>query len=359
MKKYIKRALMVLFSLSIVLIVGIGALIFIGIVTDYRPDYEVALNYDKGESNIPIVAGEEYTIVTYNIGYGALGKDQDFFMDGGTGKGAKNRDEVESNIQSISEYIHNEINPDFAFLQEVDVKSKRSFNINQLELLSGGEYSSVFAHNYKVKYVPVPVPFINAMGNVESGILTLSKAQPSSAVRYRFDGEEMYLQQIFDLDRCFTVTRYDIDVDKQLVLINAHFSAFDKGGSIREQQLEQMKKVLLAEQQSGNYVILGGDFNHELPGTSSDNFEWSDEYPDWCMVLPDDFAPDGYNWATDPENPTVRGVDHEYVYGENFLAVIDGFLVSENIEITLVKNRADFQFEHSDHNPVMMKFILK
>lgn len=357
MKKGFKRALSVLICLVAILLIGVLAFVLIGMATDYKPDSEVVLEYEIGSSSEPISAGSEYTMVTYNIGYGALGKNQDFFMDGGSGKGAESKEEVETNITAITDYI-TELSPDFVFLQEVDIKAKRSFNMNQLERFLDGEYSAVFAYNYKVKYVPVPVPVVNAMGGVESGIATLAKSHPVSAVRYRFDGEEMYLQQIFDLDRCFTVTRFDMENDKQLVLINAHFSAFDKGGTIREQQLSQMQKVLTDEKADGNYVILGGDFNHELPGTSSDNFDWEGEYPAWCMVLPDDFAPEGYNWAADPENPTSRAVDHEYIPGDNFLSVLDGFLVSDNIEIISVKNRFDFAFENSDHNPVEFKFKL-
>ena len=358
MKKNIKRAIAVLLSLVIILVVGLGAVIMVAAVTDYKPQDETLLEYEVGEDNMTIETDKEYSIVTYNIGYAALGKDQDFFMDGGTGKGAKTKDEVENNIAAITDYIHGLL-PDFVFLQEVDIKAKRSFGINELDRFLDGNYSSVFGMNYKVKYVPVPIPIFNAMGGVESGIVTLSKSHPTSAMRYNFDGKEMYLQQLFDLDRCFTITRFDTENDRELVLINAHFSAFDKGGTVREQQLKQMQKILLDEQSKGNYVILGGDFNHELPGTSSSNFTWKGEYPEWCMILPDDFAPDGYGWANDSKSPTCRAVDKMYVEGENFLAVLDGFLISDNVGIVSVKNRGDFDFENSDHNPVEFVFKLK
>lgn len=358
MNKNIKRAIAVVVSLVMILLVALLAFIGISILSDYKPEKQVIIEPQTGNSNEKVSRNKDYTIVTYNMGYGGLGKEQDFFMDGGTGKGAKSLKEVEQNTDFIVDYI-NKISPDFAFLQEVDTSAKRSFNINQLDRFTNGDYSTVFAYNYKVLYVPVPIPVFNAMGGVESGILTLSKTHPDSSVRHQFDGEEMFLQQLFDLDRCFTVTRFNVEKEQELVLINAHFSAFDKGGVIREQQLSQMQQILVEEQQKGNYVILGGDFNHELPGTSSDNFSWTDKYPDWCMVLPQEFTPDGFSWANDSTSPTVRSVDHRYVDGENFVAVIDGFLVSNNIDIISVKNRGDFNFENSDHNPVEFKFKLK
>ncbi|MDU7253332.1 MAG: endonuclease/exonuclease/phosphatase family protein, partial [Clostridium sp.] len=44
--------------------------------------------------------------------------------------------------------------------------------------------------------------------------------------------------------------------------------------------------------------------------------------------------------------------------GENFTAVIDGFLVSDNIEVISVKAHS-MDFKNTDHNPVNMKFKLK
>jgi hypothetical protein len=38
--------------------------------------------------------------------------------------------------------------------------------------------------------------------------------------------------------------------------------------------------------------------------------------------------------------------------------VIDGFLVSDNVEVTELHN-VDTGFAYSDHNPVMMRFTLK
>lgn len=48
----------------------------------------------------------------------------------------------------------------------------------------------------------------------------------------------------------------------------------------------------------------------------------------------------------------------KYVEGENFVTIIDGFIVSPNVEIVNVQGK-DLKFENSDHNPVSAVFKLK
>ncbi|QIK70066.1 endonuclease [Erysipelothrix sp. HDW6C] len=357
MNKVLKRIL-----ISVGIVIGVIALVLGGFIgyayaTDYRPDQETVLKVDQASQKETLNIGSEYTMITFNIGYGGLGEQQDFFMDGGSKSGADSLEEVNENLNAVQTYL-TQTDPDFAFLQEVDLSGKRSFNVNQYEILRESMRFGSFAYNYKVKYVPVP--FTNPQGGVESGIVTLSKAEPYEATRYSFDGQEMAIQQLFDLKRAFTISRFKIDgSDKELVLINAHFSAFDKGGKVRKQQVKQMQTVLETESKHGNYIILGGDFNHELPGTSADNFAWTEAIPSWVMQLPLDFAPKGYNWAVDPQNPTVRAVEAAYVDGYTYKAVIDGFLVSDNIEILHVEGQGTMNFKNSDHNPVQLHFKLK
>ena len=47
-----------------------------------------------------------------------------------------------------------------------------------------------------------------------------------------------------------------------------------------------------------------------------------------------------------------------YIKDETYTCVVDGFIVSDNIEINLVEN-VDNQFLYSDHNPVYMEFTLQ
>lgn len=350
MKKILKFILTLLMGLAAIL----GVFILFVHLTNYKPKDIEPLPIKEGNNTAVVQTETPYSILTWNTGYAALGKDQDFFMDGGKKSGADSKEEVLENLSKMNVSIE-EINADFVFLQEVDEYGKRSKNIDQIKAYEREHYYHSFATNYKTVFVPVPVT--SPMGGVHSGIMTQSKIKPESATRYSLEGKETFIVQLFDLNRAFTISRYPVN-GKELVLINTHFSAFDKGGKIREQQLNQIKKVLADEYSKGNYVILGGDFNHELPGTSSDNFTWTVPLPDWIQKFPTDFNLNNYNWAVDPTIPTVRSNEQAYVKGENFVAIIDGFLVSDNIEIKNVRN-FDFNFENTDHNPVYMQFILK
>jgi len=46
-----------------------------------------------------------------------------------------------------------------------------------------------------------------------------------------------------------------------------------------------------------------------------------------------------------------------YKKGVNFVTVIDGFIVSDNVEVVKCET-VDTQYAYSDHNPVLMKFKL-
>ena len=338
-----------------------GGLLAIGLITKYRPQpvetIELIQPMQPATLSTTIQKETTYKAITYNIGYAALGKEQDFFMDGGTKAGADSQQEVLTNLEKIVGFVETQ-HPDFALLQEVDTKAKRSFNINQLDYFTEKTYATAFALNYNTVFVPLPLT--KPMGAVKSGIATLTNVMPTEAKRYDFAGSEPFPQHLFDLERAFTITRYPVaDSAAEFVLINVHLSAFDEGGKIRKLQLEHLQEILNAERAKGSYVVLGGDFNHELPGTTAANFTWTDPYPDWCQIMDPEFLPDGYKWAVDGSMPTVRADNTSYVAGVNFVAVIDGFLVSDNIEIESVKTHGELDFENSDHNPVELVFKLK
>lgn len=350
MKKIGKLTIKVLIGIVIVFAVFLGAIA----ATKYYPKKVEDLIIDGGSYMETLSDATTYSILTWNTGYAGLDKSEDFFMDGGKRSGSDSVESVLTNLSKMNETI-DEIDADFVLLQEVDKDGKRSRGVNQLEHYARKHYYQTFAINYKNLFVPIPLS--NPMGNVTSGIMTLSKSQPTDVKRYSFDGKENFIVQMFELDRCFTISRYSIN-SKQLVVINAHFSAFDTGGKIREKQLAQMETVLQDEYAKGNYVILGGDFNHELPGTDSKNFTWTVPTPDWVQKFPTTFNDKNYQWAIDSTVPSVRSLEIDYQEGRNFVAVIDGFLVSDNIEIKKVSTY-DFKFENTDHNPVLMTFSFK
>ena len=149
-----------------------------------------------------------------------------------------------------------------------------------------------------------------------------------------------------------------MDGGKELVLIQVHLSAYDKGGLIRAEQLALLNEVLAREREQGNYVIAGGDFNHDI-AESIESFPSGQKTPEWVYQLDSDDLADGYRFAkaeNAAEIPTCRGADIPYEKDVTYTVVVDGFIVSDNIEAKA--ENIDGGFLYSDHNPVVMEFTL-
>lgn len=325
-------------------------------VSDYRPGPAIGLKIENNpgsllKKNVPL------SVLTFNIGYGGLDSGADFFMDGGRASRAASLERTRANLVAIAAFL-SASGADLVLLQEVDVRSSRSYRLDELAWLKQrlAGHGAVFALNYKVPWVPVPLA--RPMGAVKSGLLTFSRFRMGSATRYRLPGREGWPRQLAELDRCLSQTRLPVQGGRELVLINLHLSVFDRGGRIRKQQLAFLRERIMAEYGSGNHVIVGGDWNHGLPGTDPDRFARTERRPDWYMALPDDFTPPGFGWAVDGAVASVRSNGTAYRQGANFAAVIDGFLVSPNVEIVRAAGR-NLGFANSDHNPVAAVFVLR
>lgn len=345
------------------LLLGIGLtvlLVFLYLafmtVTDYRPVQAVNLEINNNQA-AALEKGVPLSVLTFNIGYCGMDAAEDFFMDGGRGSRSSSLEQTQTNLQRIADFLIRE-KADLLMLQEVDRKSSRSFRVDELDYLqkSLAGYGTIFAINYKVPWVPVPL--FRPMGAVESGLLTFSRYNVRSAIRYQLPGKEFWPRQLAELDRCLLESRLPVEGGRELVLLNSHLSAFDKGGRVRKLQLAYIKERLLAEYDKGNYVIAGGDWNHGLPGSDPKSFPATRARPGWYVTLPEDFTPAGFAWAIDKTVPSVRGSASAYQKGENFVAIIDGFLVSPNVKIQKVSG-SNMAFQNSDHNPVWAVFFLE
>jgi len=325
-------------------------------ITDYKPPAELALETANNPKSA-LKQGTPFTVTTYNIGYAGLDKGQDFFMDGGTMSRSSSKKQTEANLAAIRDFL-TKTQSDLYILQEIDEDAARSNHINEVELLTQAlpDYGYTFAYNYRVPWLPIPI--FDPMGGAQSGLLTFSKFQSTGQTRFDLPGKESWPVQLFEVDRAFIENRIPVDNGKELVLVNLHLSAFDKGGNIRKQQLAFLSEYINKELEKNNYLIIGGDWNHSLPTTDPKSFPTKQEWPEWLQPFPETFGPQGFKWAVDPKTPTVRTLDIAYEKGVNFLSVIDGFFVSPNVDVESVAGH-DLQFENTDHNPVTAKFILK
>lgn len=320
---------------------------------DYQPNEIIRLGQPKTWDTIN--TDEKYNILIWNIGYAGLDADMDFFYDGGK-KVRPSENQVYENFSQIREFIEDNDTMEFILLQEVDKSSRRSYYLKQVQELKESleAYTMYFGKNYDVDFVPVPLT--KPMGKVLSGIVTFAKFKPAVTFRYSFPGNYSWPTKLFMLDRCFLVSRFKVNNDKEFVLINTHNSAYDDG-SLRKMQMDYLRIYILNEFNEGNYVLAGGDWNQCPPGFNPDLMDQPFDTINMSLI-PHDYLPDSWTWAYDPAKPTNRRVTEKYVRGNTLTTVIDFLLLSPNIELVNVKT-IDLGFVNSDHQPVIASFKLK
>jgi len=357
MNRKLKITLITILTIIATIIAVVGGY-FVYLVTAYhRIDDNLALEItSKGQVKDFVSTDTEYSILSYNIGYGALISDYSFFMDGGKESKARDEKDLIANVAGIAKQI-NDANVDFVMIQEVDVDATRTFGFNEVEDLENklefGNY--VYAQNYDSPFLFYPV--LDPIGASESGILTGSKYKITESLRRQLPIASGF-SKFFDLDRCFSVSRIPVNNNKQLVIYNLHLSAYGSNPTIREQQLNTLFEEMKKDLEKDNYVICGGDFNHNLRA------KWDEtKAPDWAQPFPHDVLPEktafGFKVSnyTDIDADSCRNNDTGYVKGTTFTVLLDGIIVSDNVKVDFYQV-LELEFERSDHNPVLMKFKL-
>ncbi len=350
-------------SKKILKIAGIAAAAVVGVVLLYfiylllgfiRIKDHQPLESKEGQYAGSVVYGETYTVVTQNIGFGAYTSDFTFFMDGGEESRAESAESVQNVTQALADEAEG-LEPEFILFQEVDTDSTRSHHIDQKAILEErfADFDAVFGVNYHSPYLLYP--FSEPIGASNSGLLTLSKHTILEANRRSLPISKG-LDKFLDLDRCYTVTRIAAEEGKELVLYNVHLSAYGGSEELRNAQVQMLVEDMKAEYDKGNYCIAGGDFNHDFTGDSTVMFNGATAEFGWAQPFPAELLPEGITRCLDDSAPTCRNCDVPYEPG-NFTIIVDGFLVSENIEVQRVQNM-DACFMYSDHNPVLLEFAL-
>ena len=366
-KFYISIILKLILGILLLCLVCIAGYVIYMQANYYRIEDHAPLETENNQEET-LKLEEMYTAVTYNIGFGAYGPEYSFFMDTGemqdgtltAGKYGKaiSKASVKANTKGAAGELE-KLDADFMLLQEVDVDADRSYHINQKEELIErfSDYGNVFANNFHSAYLFYP--FSDPHGAVEAGLLNFSRYKIAEAKRRSYPVDNSFVTKFTDLDRCFAVMRLPVEDGKELVLINSHMSAYDEGGRIRAQQLELLNSVMEEEYQAGNYVIVGGDFNHALGEAVAEGFPTEQKFPAWVSILTQEEMAEGIaiqQAENELDVPTCRGADLPYTKGVNFTTVVDGFLVSDNVKATA--ENIDTDFGYSDHNPVLLRFEL-
>lgn len=361
------------------LLTGLSYLSYV--VFSYHRIGDTTLDISKNSFTDTIETGKEFTLTSYNVGFGAYSPNYTFFMDTGYdengnntagtyGKGISKEDVLKNTDGSVS--VVKDLNSDFYALQEVDIDADRSYHINQKEAFEKTltSYDNTFAVNFDSAYLFYPLN--DPHGKSKAGLATYSKYNITESNRKEYTISTGF-SKFFDLDRCFSVNRIKVSDGKEFVLINSHMSAYDEGGTIRNKQIEELHSFMKAEYDKGNYVIAAGDYNHDLITNNpmytkydKDNFAYKDiikqKKPDWLNYMFEEDKTckfdDGFTIYADDKEPSCRDCDVTWDRGYTFVSTVDGFIVSKNVKVSSVTTTkvGDNGFSYSDHQPTTLKF---
>ena len=351
-----RRPLRIVLFIVIILVLLIAAFFLFLTVREYRPPSVMSLAVpEKMNGDRTVTKEDELSLVTFNTGYAGLGAEEDFFMVGGNGVMPDNAGVIDDNLHGIADILE-DLDASFYFLQEVDRGSKRSYYIDEMDFYTDSlGMPGIYAPNFRADFVPYPFPPI---GKVESGLVTITAKDVKSAARISLPESFTWPVKTCNLKRCMLELRLPVDgTDKELVLINFHLEAYDDGeGKIA--QTNVLKEKLSEEYYLGNYVIAGGDFNQTIEGISK--YPVVDE-SNWVPgVMKEEDLPEHFSFAVSDNEPTCRSLAAPYSgnYNDTQVWVLDGFIVSDNIEVKKLENKA-VDFKYSDHQPVEMIFTFK
>ena len=321
----------------------------------------VTVTEEGEQAQQPVQTRQEYGIVTYNIGFGAYTPQFSFFMDGGESSVAESKESVLNTVQGAASYVSETINPDFVLWQEVDLDATRSYHVDEYEEIQ--EYfrdcSMTFAVNYDSAFLFYPLT--QPHGKSKAGLAVMSQYPIESALRRSFPISTSF-SKFLDLDRCYSINRIPVEGGKYLCIINLHMSAYGNSDEIRQGQIAMLCEDMQKEYAAGNYIVCGGDFNHDLKALTDDG----SERESWAYPFPREELPEGFRFCLDDlseqeraaMHDSARNADEAYNPETTYTVTLDGFIISDNVKCTWYEN-VDLQYQYSDHDPVYMRFVLQ
>ena len=233
-------------------------------------------------------------VMTWNIKFG--GGRIDFFFDCYGERVVMTEQEVIDNLSGLASKI-NQYNPDILFLQEVDMDSKRSSKVNQLQWLLDNTSLNhgVFASQWKADYVPS-----DGIGRINSGNAILCKWELSDAVRVSLPlfEEQNAIVRYFYLKRNILHAKLKQE-GREIDLVTTHLAAYSHDGT-KKKQMDILIDTLASLSSKDKIFILGGDFNCLPPGS-----EKVKDFPDAACVE-EEFSGDDYSGEEDYMTPFYK-----------------------------------------------------
>jgi len=223
----------------------------------YAEREEYPIVHEEGAAEAP-ADPDALRVLTWNIKFG--GARVDFFFDGWGDVVHMSEGEVLDHMADLATLIE-DLQPDVVLAQEVDVASKRSAYVDQVQVLldrtdmAWGAWVPVWESAYIAE---------EGLGPMKMGQAVFSRYPITKNERVALDpiAEQDPLTRFFYLDRCLQRVTLDLGT-RTIEVLNNHPDAYATDGT-KERQLEQIAAEAATVEGS---MIVGGDFNSVPPGT--------------------------------------------------------------------------------------------
>lgn len=292
-------------------------------------------------------AGDTLDLLTWNLGYAGLGAGSDFVVDGGRNALPPSPGVVRENVAAITEVLR-ERTADVVILPEIARPSPLNYWADLYtavdEALPGA--ARLFSADVFTRFLPWPIRF-------EHGLAIYARKQVATYEVVPLPLEPAQLAGLYRRSYSARVARLPVQGKPDWAIIGVHLAAFDKNGEVRRRQLAAVFDLAQKLHGEGCAVVIAGDFNMTLAETSfPSTTSMEDRF--WVQAFPRDLLPPGWTIAADAKTPSVRTNEKPYVAGENYTAVIDGFILSPGVTAESVQG-VDLGFANSDHQPVAIR----
>jgi endonuclease/exonuclease/phosphatase family metal-dependent hydrolase len=226
-------------------------------------DLEDAVMYEARTKTAPPASAETLLVMTWNIRYG--GARVPFFYECNGYRYSMTENEARSNIEAVAGKIR-EIDPDVILMQEVDVCSKRSHYLDQMQYLldhtalNYGAYASI----WKGDCIPS-----DGLGRIDMGNAILSKWPLRDAVRIALPArtDQDALQGYFFFHRNILKAGIELPSGKTLWALTVHTEPWAEDNT-KQKHIDLFKQEMdKLSGRSPSLLVAGGDMNALPPGS--------------------------------------------------------------------------------------------
>jgi endonuclease/exonuclease/phosphatase family metal-dependent hydrolase len=218
-------------------------------------------------------------------------------------------DEILPNLQSIVNRI-NQVKPDILLLQEVDINSKRSAYIDQLQwILDRTDFNyAVYGFQWQAQFIPS-----DGLGRLHEANAILSRwpIGKSTRIQLPLRDDQDALTRYFYERCCMVKAMIEIPGIDNFYALNIHASAFATDDT-KHQHIIAFKEEMDDIVNHGGWFVAGGDLNTLPPGSDSTDFCFEDICPGESFHQPGDDPQhkDGSNYT--PESQWLTEIYSEY-----------------------------------------------